>query len=213
MPSDAAFGRQAELLRIQAFLEDVSRGRGRPGNHRDRRHWQDHPMARRCPSGASHGLSGAELPDLRHLRRVSPSAVWLTCLQPVSADVFESLPTCNAKHLRSRSSEARQDRRARMAASSLRPYCRSARSGRTGTPAVAVDDAQSLDAATVEALSFAVRRLDDVPLRILVSVRNDGTGRPRSNRSLPIDRGATSCSGQCRRPRCTTSSRASSGAH
>ena len=67
---------------------------------------------------------------------------------------------------------------------------------------LAVDDAQWLDAASSDALSFAVRRLDELPVRTLVSVRIDGYRPSTFEQALPIERAARRCFGPAinRRP-------------
>jgi DNA-binding CsgD family transcriptional regulator/tetratricopeptide (TPR) repeat protein len=57
-----------------------------------------------------------------------------------------------------------------------------------GSLLVAVEDAQWLDAASADALSYAIRRLDDVPIGVLVSVRTDGSRPPTFEQALPAER-------------------------
>ena len=53
---------------------------------------------------------------------------------------------------------------------------------------IGIDDAQWLDAATAEALAFAVRRLGELPVGVLVSVRVEGVRPVTFERSLPPER-------------------------
>ena len=57
--------------------------------------------------------------------------------------------------------------------------------GRQGPVLVAVDDAQWLDPATSEALAFAVRRLEDLPVGVLVSARVEGDRADTFERAAP----------------------------
>lgn len=54
-----------------------------------------------------------------------------------------------------------------------------------GPLVIAVDDAQWLDAASAEALSFAVRRLGEMPVGVLTSVRIEGVRPPTFEQVLP----------------------------
>jgi DNA-binding CsgD family transcriptional regulator len=56
---------------------------------------------------------------------------------------------------------------------------------RAGPLVVAVDDAQWLDAATAEALAFCARRLEELPVRMLVSVRVEADRPDTFERAVP----------------------------
>ncbi|HEY7025281.1 MAG TPA: AAA family ATPase [Candidatus Limnocylindrales bacterium] len=60
--------------------------------------------------------------------------------------------------------------------------------GAQGNVLVAVEDAQWLDSATAEALSYAIRRLDDLPVAILASVRTDGSRPTTFEQVLPNEK-------------------------
>ena len=57
---------------------------------------------------------------------------------------------------------------------------------------IAVDDAQWLDTATVDALSFALRRGVDAPIGVLCSIRTDAERRTPSRRCFRRNGGPTS---------------------
>ncbi len=186
MPSDAAFGRQSELLKVQAFLDGepvaaaalAITGIAGIGKTTIWRHGvqQARSMGYQVltghPTGSETRLSFSGLADL---------------LATVSADVFAALPGVQGEALEI--ALLRRD---------VRP---SGQSGRVVATAllsvlqalaakdrvlVAVDDAQWLDAASSDALSFAVRRLDELPVRTLVSVRVDGYRPSTFEQALPI---------------------------
>jgi DNA-binding CsgD family transcriptional regulator len=109
-------------------------------------------------------------------------------LSSVSADVFERLPGVQRGALEI--ALLRRDVRpsgqsGRVVATALLSVLQALAT--MGRVLLAVDDAQWLDAASFEALSFAVRRTDELPVRTLVSVRVDGHRPPTFEQSLPIE--------------------------
>jgi DNA-binding CsgD family transcriptional regulator len=185
---DAAFGRSSELLKVQALLEDEPAaatalaitgiaGIGKTTVWREGvrvAHALGYTVLSARPTGSETGLSFGGLADL---------------LQDVPDHIFDTLPAVQREGLdvallRREAALPGQD--GRVVATALLSVLRAL----AGTERVllAVDDAQALDAATFEALSFAVRRLEDLPVRVLVSVRTDGSRPSTFDQSLPIER-------------------------
>ncbi|HSC73576.1 MAG TPA: AAA family ATPase [Gaiellaceae bacterium] len=185
MRSDTPVGREPELSRIDAFLDDTRAGlralaiTGPAGIGKTtvwaegvrRAAGQDRRVLAARPSGAEAQLSFAGLGDL---------------LEDVSVDVFAALTPLQRRALdgallRADVEDAPLD--ARAVATGLLSLLR--KLGAAGPVLVAVDDAQWLDSATSEALAFAVRRLEQVPVGVLVSVRVDGDRPDTFERAVP----------------------------
>ncbi len=143
------------------------------------------------------GVSRAECRGLKVLRAqpVEPErALSFAGLADLLSDLpdryFAALPTVQKKALdaallRIDTSAAGEDQRAAPAAvlSVLR------RLAEDGPLLLAVDDAQWLDQATADALSFAIRRLPGSGIAVLTSVRSGGDLRPQTfDLALPVDR-------------------------
>lgn len=188
MLGESLVGREAELARTAAFLGRAGERlqalaiAGPPGIGKTT---VLHAAVRQAeelgrlvlsarPTGAEARLSFAALSDL---------------LAPLEEDVFEALPAPQRRAidialLRHETPGGRAD--GRVVASAFLSLLREL-AGR-GPLVVAVDDAQWLDAATAETLAFAVRRLQEQPLGVLVSVRVEGVRPQTFEEVVPEDR-------------------------
>ena len=183
MPDAGPVGRQAELSRVEAFLDDVPSGlraltiAGPAGigkttvweagvRQAESRGWT---VLSARPSGAEAQLSFAALADL--LDPIDPAA--LDELPPIQRRAVDVAP------LRADAGGQPLDRHAVSAGllTLLRTFA--------GPLLVAIDDAQWLDAATADVVAFALRRLAGRPVGVLVSVRDEGERAPTFERSLP----------------------------
>ena len=188
MTTRVPIGRQAELSRVDGFLEAVPRGAiavaitgpagigkttiWREGVLRARQRGYRVLSAR--PAGAETRLSFSGLADL---------------MEMLPDDVFEALPAVQHEALdvallRRAAEPAGHGPRA--VATAVLSVLRDLTA--TVSVLIAVEDAQWLDAATAEALSFALRRLEDLPVGTLVSVRTDGTLPQTFEQALPSER-------------------------
>lgn len=180
-------GRKSELVRVDSFLDGATSdlrvltitgpaGIGKTtvwqeGVRRANERGRLVLMAR--PSGAEAGFSYAALGDL--LSPVDPAL--LAALVPVQRRALE------VALLRTDVGERPIESRAVSmgALSLLRELSRS-------SPLVlAVDDAQWLDAATARVLAFVVRRLEELPVGVLVSVRVEGVRPETFERAVPAE--------------------------
>ncbi len=188
MRAEGPIGRQRELSRVDAFLAAAPAGvqaraiTGPAGIGKTRvwaegvrrageRGWT---VLSAAPSGAEARLSYAGLTDL---------------LASVEASSFDALPGMQQRALevalvRADAGPGRFEGRAVAAGvlSLLRGMAA------TGPVLVAVDDAQWLDAASGEALGFAVRRLLDAPVGVLVGVRVEHERPSTFERAVPSER-------------------------
>jgi AAA ATPase domain len=188
VPSDAPVGRLGELREIDSFLAETRTrlralairgpaGIGKTTLWREgvrRATGEGRRVLSARPSGAEVQLSFAGLGDL--LERVDP-------------EVFAAQPrvqrhALDVALLRADAGGGPLNRHAVAAGvlSLLRELSLS-----SGV-LVAVDDAQWLDAATADVLAFAVRRLEDRPLGVLVCVRDEDERPDTFERSLPARR-------------------------
>jgi len=180
-------GRQAELAQVDAFVAAVPEGLrtlavvgpagiGKTtvwleGVRRARK--RDFRVLSVRASGAEAQLSFAALTDL---------------LAPVEEEVFSALASPQRRALdvallRADADHGRADGRVVSTAvlSLLEELARS------GPVVVAVDDAQWLDSATAETLAFAARRLEGLPVGVLVSVRAEGARGETFERAVPSE--------------------------
>ena len=188
MPGTVLVGRNAELERVAAFLASAREGVSGlavtgPAGIGKTAVWQE--AARRAgesgflvltarPTGSEVKLSFATIADL---------------LAPVGPEALVALPTPQRRALesallRTDVGDAALDSRA--VATGLLSLLLELSSSRPLV--VAVDDAQWVDAASAAALAFAVRRLDGLPLGVLVSVRVEGERPDSFEQSLPAER-------------------------
>jgi len=188
VPGGSLVGREAELARAASFLDSAAERLqalavvGPPGIGKttvlraaaQRAEELGRPVLSARPTGAEARLSFAALSDL---------------LAPLEEDVFGALPAPQRRAidialLRHDTPAGRAD--GRVVASALLSLLREL-AGR-GPLVIAVDDAQWLDAATAETLAFAVRRVQELPLGILVSVRVEGVRPETFEEVVPEDR-------------------------
>ncbi len=183
MPDEGAVGRQTELSRVEAFLDDVSSGLRAltivgPAGIGKTTVWQASvrqatgrgwTVLTAGPSGAEAQLSFAALADL---------------LDPIDPAALDELPPIQRRAvdvalLRADAGGQPLDRLAVSAGvlALLRAL--------DGPVLVAVDDAQWLDAATADVVAFALRRLAERPVGVLVSVRDEGERPQTFEQSLP----------------------------
>jgi DNA-binding CsgD family transcriptional regulator len=186
----ARFGRQRELMRISAFLDAVPAG----------------PQALTLGGDAGIGKSSLWLDALTQARsrsyralssRPTESEAKLSfaavadLLDGVVDEALDALPSpqrsaLEVALLRAEAPSSPPDRRTLSAAfhGALLGLARS------GPLVLAIDDAHWLDAPSARVLEFAIRRLEDVPIGILITARLDETDPlPLGvDRALPSDR-------------------------
>lgn len=186
MTNNFPVGRQFELAKVRGFIDSVSRGgvgalaiTGMTGIGKTTI-WREgvrvardagfHVLLAR-PSGAETQLSFSGLGDL---------------LEAVPAQIFESLPEVQREALDVallRRTAPQSGFGARAVATALLSVLRHLAADLPVL--VAVEDAQWLDAATTEALSFALRRLEDLPVGVLESFRAEGLRPSTFEQALP----------------------------
>jgi DNA-binding CsgD family transcriptional regulator len=188
VPGERPVGREPELARVDAFLDETQRGVQalaitgpagigkttvwEAGVRRVKEEGRIVLTAR--PSGAEARLSFAGLGDL---------------IDAVDRAVLDALPTFQRRALdvallRAEAGESRLDGRA--VATGVLSVLRELAA--LQPVVLAVDDAQWLDSATAQALAFAVRRLEELPVCVFVSVRVEADRADTFERSLPAGR-------------------------
>lgn len=179
-------GRRAELERVERFLGDVQDGAralavtGPAGVGKstvwlagvDRAVASGWRVLAARPTGAEASLSFAALADV---------------LRPVDDALLATLPrpqrhALDVAFLRE---AARTPVDARAVATATHSVLRALAT--EGPTLVAVDDAQWLDDASADALTFALRRLADEPVAVLTGVRTDGSRPPTFETALAVD--------------------------
>ena len=188
MPNDVIFGRQTELLDVEAFLRDAEPGAaslaitGNAGIGKTTI-WRE--GIRSAPAQGYRVLK-AEPTESERLLSFSGLA---DLLRPLPVELLESLPAVQRDALEIallRRDAGPEGASGQVVAAALLSLVRELAAEKSLL--LAVDDAQWLDAATSDALSFVVRRVDDLPVRILLSVRVTA-GRPLTfEQSLPLAR-------------------------
>ena len=188
MPGTVLVGRNAELERVDAFLasarEDASAlAVTGPAGIGKTAVWQE--GVRRAaesgvlvltarPTGGEVKLAFATVADL---------------LGPVGPETLDALPVPQRRALESallRADVGDAPLDSRAVATGLLSLLREL--GSSGPTVVAVDDAQWVDAASASALAFAVRRLERLPVGVLVSVRVEDDRPETFELSVPDDR-------------------------
>jgi DNA-binding CsgD family transcriptional regulator len=181
-------GRRSELAVLRSFIERIGEGAAAfvvsgPGGIGKTTVWRTGVALARTagcrvlvarPSSAEARLSFAGLADL---------------LAPLEPGLFDRLPEPQRRALgvallKEDPGQRRADSRAvaTATASLLRQLAED------GPLVLAVDDAQWLDAATDDALRFALRRLPDVPLGVLSSIRADAGQRDTFDAAVARER-------------------------
>jgi DNA-binding NarL/FixJ family response regulator len=186
--SQGLVGRHSELACVDSFLDHSRRGLqalalAGPAGIGKTTIWQEavHRAQEQCRFVLSARASGAEV-KLAY-------AGLADLLDAVEPDPFDALAplqrnAIDVALLRAEAGENVVDERA--VATGLLSLLREI--ARAGPLLVAVDDAQWLDSATATALRFAVRRLEGVPVGVLVTVRI-GVDRPATfERAVPDGR-------------------------
>src|SRR6476646_7460168 len=188
VPGTVLVGRNAELERVDAFLASVrddvhALAVTGPAGIGKTAVWQE--AARRAsesgflvltarPTGGEVKLSFATVADL---------------LAPVGPETLAALPAPQRRALESallRTDVGDAPLDGRAVATGLLSVLVELAASRPLV--VAVDDAQWVDAASAAALAFAVRRLDGLPVGVLVSVRVEGERPETFEQSLPGER-------------------------
>ncbi|HEV2371347.1 MAG TPA: AAA family ATPase [Streptosporangiaceae bacterium] len=187
MAPEGPLGRDRELDEVEAFLDDVPAGLSAlaltgPAGIGKTTVWREgvrravsrgYLVLSARPGQAEQALSFAGLADL---------------LGPVGQEAFDSLVPVQRHALDV--ALLRADPGARPAGRAVPAALLSVLQSLAAVQPVlvAVDDAQWLDDATGESLPFALRRLERVPVGVLVSVRTDGQRPPTFDTTLPDER-------------------------
>lgn len=187
MPPEGPLGRDRELDEVEAFLDRAAAGLSAlaltgPAGIGKTTAWREGVRRAEArgylvlparPGQAERSLSFAGLADL--LGPVGREA--LDCLVPVQRHGLE------VALLRAEPGPPPAGRAVPAAVLSLLRHLAAAR-----PVLLAVDDAQWLDGATAESLSFALRRLEPLPIGVLVSVRADGERPSTFDTVIPAER-------------------------